>query len=175
MPAATGVKVPSWAAVPGPAAEADGIVAVVAHVEVRASQRLPRPSAAWAVGVAVVGAGDVPAAGFREVGVGDRIAVGVAEAGEFGALGDEEVVAVAEQAEGFVEAGGELVVGDFVRVAAEDVVEQPDLSFAEGGQRGGHRRSRSMPPISRGMPVPGFHCLLRDGVGELAVRMSWMV
>jgi len=104
---------------------------MVAHVHV---ERDPEPALAVAlgsVGVAMVGAGDVPARAGGEVLVGDAVAVRVPQTRGLGPLGHEQVLAVAQQAEGFVQARGEELVGHLVGLGVEHAAEEPDLALAD--------------------------------------------
>jgi hypothetical protein len=73
---------------------------------------------------------DVARAG-GEVFVGDAIAIGIAQTRGLGALGDEEVLAGAQQAERLMQAGSEELVADFVRLGGEDPVKDPHLALAD--------------------------------------------
>ena len=106
------------------------VVRVVAHVHVERDPELAESVALGAISITVIGTGNVPARTSSEVFVGDAVAIRVTQARGLGALGDEQVLAVAQQAEGLMQAGGEELVTDLVRLGIEDAVEHPDLALA---------------------------------------------
>jgi hypothetical protein len=115
-----------------PAAPAGLVVGVVAHVEVERDPEVAPAIALRPVGVAVIRAGDMPAAASREIFVGYAVTIGVTEARDLGALRDEQAVAVAQDAKRFVQTGGKQLVSDLRGVVAQRAVDQPHLALAHG-------------------------------------------
>jgi hypothetical protein len=72
---------------------------VVAHINVERDPELSESIALGAISITVISARDVPACAGGKVFVGDTIAITVTQARSLGALGDEEVLTVAQQAE----------------------------------------------------------------------------
>ena len=78
----------------------------------------------------MIGTRDVPACAGGEVFVGDAVAIGITQARGLSALGDEQVLAIPQQAERLMQTRGEELVADFGRLGIEDAVEDPDLALA---------------------------------------------
>ena len=114
-----------------PTAPRRPVVRVVAHVDIKRDPEPPEPVALRTVGIAVVGAGNVPARAGGKILVGDTVAVRIAQAGRLGPLGDEEILAVPQQAERFVQSRGEELVRHPVGLGREDAIEEPDLALAD--------------------------------------------
>ena len=113
-----------------PTAPRGFVVGVVAHINVERDPKLSKTVALRPVSITVIGTRDVPACAGGEVFVGDAIAVTVTQARGLGALGDEQVLAIPQQAERLMQTRGEELVADFGRLGIEDAVEHPDLALA---------------------------------------------
>ncbi len=104
---------------------------MVAHVDVERDPKLSESVALGAVSITVVGTRDVPACAGGEVFVGDVVAIGITQARGLSALGDEQVLAIPQQAERLMQTRGEELVADFGRLGIEDAVEHPNLALAD--------------------------------------------
>ena len=105
---------------------------MIAHVDVERDPELSQAVALGSVSITVIGAGDVPARARGEVFIGDAIAVGIAQTRGLGTLGDEQVLAVAQDAKRFMQARSEELVANLVRLRIEDAVQNPDFSLTDG-------------------------------------------
>ena len=103
---------------------------MVAHIDVERDPELSESIALGAISITVIGTRDVPACAGGKVFVGDTIAITVTQARGLGTLGDEQVLAVPQQAERLMQTRGEELVADFSRLGIEDAVEHPDLALA---------------------------------------------
>ena len=107
------------------------VVGMVTHVDVERDPELSQSVALGTVSISVIGTGDIPTRTGGEILVSDAVAVGITQTRGLGALGDEQVLTVAQQAERLMQTGGEEFVANLVRLGVEHAVKQPDLALAD--------------------------------------------